>query len=409
MRTRCLRVALLGLVTGLSASSEEPVAPGRLVAKLPAGVSLGLRAPVFSAGGKQVAFEGTKEGGGGGLFVGETLHDACDSADWYQFSPSSGELARVIVVDGRQKLLVGKEELCDSLAILFPEWTPDGSRVVFEAGVGDKEVVFDGAKFGAKYDLVREHVVSPDSAHVAYVAVRQGQTFAVLDGKENGPWDDVTHTHFSDKGGVLGFAARRGKTWRIVFNGKELPEHDSVSLEHGFSPDGVSIAYVAGDGGRSRVIRDGKEEEAHEGVEWELIYRKSPELLAYRAFDDGKFHVVVNGKPLGDPCTFLEMVCVSPDGSRFAWHGGEPEHGCLYLDGKKGDSWEAVSDLRFSPDSKSFAYVAIVEETYSFVLNGKVVGTGDAYGPSEFSPDSSTYSFGLFAHGEFRWVEIKTP
>ncbi len=85
-------------------------------------------------------------------------------------------------------------------------------------------------------------VISHDGKHVAFhVRTEQGH-FMMVDGKPEGPYDDVDQPVFSPNSNHLGYAANRGGEykdsvynvsggkWFLVLDGKKGEEYDSVGL-----------------------------------------------------------------------------------------------------------------------------------------------------------------------------------
>lgn len=400
-----MRALLAALVVAAAAQAEEK--PGLLVAKMPEGAVAGITAATFSEDGKHVAYEATVEDQAG-VYAGARLVAACDGVEWLEFSRASGALGSVILVGERHQLFIDARKTLEADAILDAAWSPDGTRVVAVVTEKKKMSVFDGNKVGKAFDHVRFLVQSPDGKHLAFAARQNGKAFAVLDGVENGPWDDVIEPRFSLAGNVLGFGAKKDGKWRVVVGDREEPPHGHVSLAAGFSPDGVHVAWIAEDGGSCRMIHDGKADDPHDGLGEEMIFRVDPPLLAYAAVDRNRARLLVNGKPLGRDCSFITQLRASPDGKRVAWAAQNGEKQCAVVDGVEGKDYVQVRGLTFSPDGAHTAYVGWRPAGVDVVLDRSVVATSD--NPCDqvrFSPDGKSLSFGLLVEDEFRWVKVE--
>ncbi|HEY5947196.1 MAG TPA: hypothetical protein VIV40_16950 [Kofleriaceae bacterium] len=184
---------------------------------------------------------------------------------------------------------------CDGVAQL--QLGPRG-HVVYVATLGDEQhIVIDG-ELGATVDSIRHVLFRDDGAHVAWIgrmgsldvlalddtpvaawparreaklafrpssAAGEGSGLAYVMTSEHGeqvvvdattgPLYDEVRTPVWSRDGRLAYAARRGTTWLIVADGRELPAADSVG-----DPvlAGTRIAYAARRGTSSFVVVDGQ-------------------------------------------------------------------------------------------------------------------------------------------------------
>lgn len=183
--------------------------------------------------------------------------------------------------------------------------------------------------------------------HYAYAAKRGKKWLMVLDGKEGPEFVAVDSPQFSADGQHFAYRVVSQKAesagglfirWKMVADGKEGREFEELSLPI-FSPDSQHLAYRAkrtpGAEAREVLILDGKEVK-------ESDYASQIKLETMtRGFDD-------EGQPI-----------FSPDGRRWAYRARRKKNKELMLvDGTAGPEFEEVTDPVFSPDSQHFAYRA---------------------------------------------------
>ncbi|MDO6964405.1 TolB family protein [Rhizobium alvei] len=129
------------------------------------------------------------------------------------------------VMTGESEVVFSSSELIEA-----PNWTPDGSFLIFNAGGEIFRIAVDGKGLPVRIDtgdlddLNNDHILSPDGAEL-YVSSDDGHLYAVP---------------------VTGGMPRR------VSNHHSSPFHYYL---HGISPDGTTLAYVAVEGeGNDRRI-----------------------------------------------------------------------------------------------------------------------------------------------------------
>ena len=177
-------------------------------------------------------------------------------------------------------------------ALSFAQTEGQKIRLVF------REVALGQIFFGI---IINESlVVSPDSQHVAYVAVRGGKVFVVVDGVEGKEYDGIVTgggPRFSPDSQHVAYVAGRGEKRFVVVDGVEGKEYDGTGENTLiFSPDSQRVAYEAVRGGKHFVVVDGEEGQEYDGIVGGAP-RFSPDSqhVAYVAVRGGKVFVVVDG------------------------------------------------------------------------------------------------------------------
>lgn len=139
-----------------------------------------------------------------------------------------GQVSELTIIDrdgGNRRVLFEADEVLEA-----PNWTPDGSALIFNAGGELWRIPADGSaaptriETGALRDINNDHVLSPD-----------GQTI-----------------YFSENDGHLYAVPVTGGEPRRVSNTHATPHHYYL---HGISPDGSTLSYVAVEGpaGNKRI------------------------------------------------------------------------------------------------------------------------------------------------------------
>ena len=99
---------------------------------------------------------------------------------------------------------------------------------------------------GKSYNRCGNLVFSPDSQHLAYLALADGGWYVVVDNKEYGPYEvvDVTSPVFSPDSQRFAYSARTESYFSPFVDGVALGEYHKVFTPV-FSPDNNKVAYTA--------------------------------------------------------------------------------------------------------------------------------------------------------------------
>jgi dipeptidyl aminopeptidase/acylaminoacyl peptidase len=244
----------------------------------------------------------------------------------------------------------------------------DGTRVVYAANSGGQWWVYedDMRRYGP-YDHVAGLEVARND-RIIFVASRNGNSFAVVDGVEKNPYSSVAWLSPSPDGSRYGYVAQRDGTDGeiLVVDDREQGTYEAVqSLV--FSPAGKSwaaIAKVAAEEPRTYQRDDG------------TVVRTVPSGLDNR-------QIIVNGTPivarsyssllvLGGPSDGLYDVCVNDAGNRLVYFDRENGKGVNAIVPGVVNYAEACSELLsdaspvFTSDRRvSFAGVATADQNRS--------------------------------------------
>jgi len=137
-----------------------------------------------------------------------------------------------------------------------PVFSPDSLRLAYPVSLEPERwsLVVDG-KQGPSYDEIGAITFSPDSRHVAYVAIREGSQMVVLDGSEQRAYDNVGSVVFGPDGRELAYVAREGDSWRVVL-GKQAGKPYAAILSGPRFVGPQTVVYVAQRDGIWRVQQE---------------------------------------------------------------------------------------------------------------------------------------------------------
>ena len=94
---------------------------------------------------------------------------------------------------------------------------------------------------------------------MAYVARRDKKFAVVYDGKIGPLFDSIGQDTpvFSPDSKRMAYKAKKGDTWRLVVDNKELTSYEAVTPPR-FSPDSARMLYAGKKGEKQCLIADGR-------------------------------------------------------------------------------------------------------------------------------------------------------
>lgn len=125
---------------------------------------------------------------------------------------------------------------------------------------------------------------------------------------------------------------------------------------------------------------------------------------AYRMHGNGKEWWVINGKIKKPYDRVFGFVSWSQDGQQYSYCAREGDRSFVVTNGKEGESFEKVEDLRFSQDGKTLVYKATEGPRQFVVVNGQ---KSKPYGKVSFallSPDGKRVAYAIQRAGKWLYI-----
>jgi hypothetical protein len=260
-------------------------------------------------------------------------------------------------------------------------FSPDSKKFVYAARKGNQQSFVVNGKAGRMYNVTSEPVFSPDSKHLAYIAIDSNNLQCiVLDGKEGKEYKWVTNPMFSSDSKHIAYSVmKEGEKRLVVVDGKEGPVYEMQRAIDPviFGPNDNRVAYGAMKGGKGVAVIDEKEGPLYDGIGGEgasIALSPDGESFAYAAYIGEKWFVVLNGeeeRKYDDIASGSPIF--SPDGKHLFYGARKGGKWLVVIDGKEaGDEYEEISKgAVFSSDSKHLMYTAMAHGKWFVVLDGK--------------------------------------
>jgi hypothetical protein len=285
-----------------------------------------------------------------------------------------GEAAYVDGVGGKTYPSIANDPVSEAGTVNPFTFSRDGRRVGYVVGLsnapearGPRRVVLDGTE-GPVFDSVWSGGLgfSDDGKHFRYTAVRGGESFAVVDGVEYGPYERVGHPAFreyKDRDFVFGFDATRGGGQLFVVNGREFAADDVKGRELFFGEQAREPREVVR-GGKHFIMWEGKEVgpfDEEVGTFLHTTPRAGGLFVVFEGKRGDKQLAVVDGV-VGRPYDYVGEIYVSHGAAHTLYPARRGEDSFVVFDGKEGPTYSNVeidyAGTPFSPDGLHYAYAA---------------------------------------------------
>jgi WD40 repeat protein len=319
-----------------------------------------------------------------------------------------------VYVDGK-RVAVTEDTVGMSVAL-----SPDGAHIAYVAArKGKAWVMLDGHEASPEYKGdgfltgPTSLVFSPDGQHLAYVAATEGPGHShqvVLDGKGGEGYDGIQSLIFSPDGKRKAFAARTGKKWSVVVDGQAGFAYDQV-VGPAFSPDGGSVIYAARQDKAWTMVVNGQAGAAYSYLPGEALIGEQvignkdliPAHWSTVSRPSNSTAVLLNTGYMG-PIGFqyLNTVAFSGDGKHLAYTATWGSKWLVVRDGQNGQEYEkiGIGSPALSPDGKHLAYSVKTccftkEGPWKMSLDGQEgEGFDKMFNPS-FSPDGKHLAYAI--------------
>jgi len=222
---------------------------------------------------------------------GEERHEVDYRIDDVVYSPDSAHLAYVGL----------SEENSFVVKVFPPAFSPDSNRLAYvQRHIGsdkiDYSLTLDGEESPRFYWLnPRSVTFSPHSAHYAYIAGRAEQdalaVMMIADGEACPSYDAVTIPVFSPDSSHLAYAAMKRQKWFVVVDGREEGPYEEVWNPYFYQDYESRVGFLRSDESpQKRVARAGAG-----NWRWSPVFSPDSKHLAYLAKKNGTWRVVVDG------------------------------------------------------------------------------------------------------------------
>jgi len=363
---------------------------------------------VFSPGGKRFAhqrLERETKGAYRWLVIDGKQGDKVTAIQNLVFSPDETRFAylagheadkggQTLVVDGRN---VGRQGV-------NPQFSPDGKTVVTVGHTPTESVLLMNGKAGSRAKSIRGVHMSTGGINLLVLGnmSQSGQgtpgEFLGASGKkiEGSECQTIEWVKFSPDGKRYAALCSMAPMIKYMLVDGKKGEHYQGITDFEFSPDSSRYTYMARSSAGSFRVVDGEESQGYNGYQafaWGGGGKRFGYIGNGTMIKEGD--VIIDGKATKYPAP--RHVGFSADGSRWAFVGGDPFFGSLYVDGVEqkdvgviASTNEQASLFAFSPDGKSIAHHGFAgnRDKRGLVANGRLLAEfGQLYTAPLFTPD----------------------
>lgn len=325
------------------------------------------------------------------------------------------------------------------------EMNPHGRGAAYIARVGAQARVVLNGKPGNFYKDIDPYTLalSPDGQRIAYGAQRNEKNwFMVIDGREEGPFNEIGPPVFSPDSRHVAFEGKTGETWRIYLDRKRSAAAASYFEKPAFSADSKYVLYgenatdtqkqriaisdlefrktiykesygetlFNGDKSRVALVNEVGEKKkmltfsfdrpdaVTEGPLYDVIslraFSKDGSAVAYLAKKGQDTYLVLNEKeerlPDGE-YRAVPVVHTDNKGADMVIFGNDGAylHQAFTRDSTPKKKYKEAGEIVYNGDGTKYAYLAIKNERFLIVVNGKEGPFFDRVISPKFSPDGN--------------------
>lgn len=350
------------------------------------------------------------------------------------FSPDGSKVAYQAKQNDKWFVVVGNKRGPDFDLISQILFSPDSNRIAYIARQDNKAFVVVGNKRGSEYELVRSPILrpdgsrlpgidepsgsigfiafSPDSSKVAFWVRKDRKGFIVVDDQMGPQFDLVGEPVFSPDSSKIAYWAMQDEKDFVVIGDKRIPQFDKNSILGqilSFSPDG-KLAYLATSGKRWSIVIGDKRGPGFDEVTYP-VFSPDGSKVAYGANEKNKWFIVIDDKR-GLEFDKVYPLAFKPDGNRVAYEAIEGDRSFIVVEDKR---WPAYGKyilwFSFSADGSKFAYAATELDKGAIVVGDKQGPQFDDVGPPVFNQDGSKVAYGARQGRRLWWkvLDVKQP
>ncbi len=141
----------------------------------------------------------------------------------------------------------------DKLGVEPIVFSPDSQHIAYIAIQGDKQLVVKDGKPGPAYYVSKAPIFSPDSQHLAYMAGQGGKDFVVVDGKPGPNYNTIDLLVFSPDSRVA-YIALQENNWFITVDENLIPVTGAISGYAKLVFDSQNILHLFADVWRDKTL-----------------------------------------------------------------------------------------------------------------------------------------------------------
>ena len=361
--------------------------------------------PIFSADGNHFAYS-AKDNNQSLLIIDHNQNQLLEkglSVYFMQFAPDNKNLV-YILFNGQYYFMVfhglrsKAYESIDESSIYF---SADGSKIAYIASKDHKQAIVNNGVEGQWFNNVGCPVLSPDGKRLAYTAVNGKETILITDDIVSRPYESISDLQFNKDSKHYACVAKYRDQYVIIYDGHE-GEMFPVIHSPLFSPDGNHFVYAMelkdGDektNGNYAIADGGRLGPYSTIVPASFKYNNDGTILLFNVLKDTKNSVMVNGIEKANYKNVISGTAVfSPDNKHIAYIAEKSDAKQIAnIDGVESKQYDAVYAVTFSPNSSKYAY-SVKEGNHAFVVvDGKAGNSYDALLGSGFVLFNSENAF----------------
>lgn len=246
------------------------------------------------------------------------------------------------------------------------DFAKDGRLLVVAVKPTEVGLFVEGGRVGGSYDslsLSEGFIKSlSTSERLAFIAVKDGRVFLVVDGREYGPFDGFAPNMFTftADGSALIAVVQTGERIAVLVNGERVASFDSLPWDHedrplfAIAPEGAGFAVAGITDDQTRVVVNGEVVGDYPAIgRDDFLFSADGRRFGFIAYDtDARAQVIIDGDSAGTFAAAGALLFTDPD-NHPAFLLQESDQIKLFVDGLTSEPLNLIQDVALDPEDRS--------------------------------------------------------
>ncbi len=265
-------------------------------------------------------------------------------------------------------------------------------------------LIYNTSKTQEYNEIVYDSIIfSPDSKRLVYIAKERDESFLILNGQRQNPYDEILYPIFSPDSDRLAYTVKKDDFWHLVIDKEEGDKLDSPV--YAIFSENKDEGYIKIENGKEYFILGEDKQEWDYILKTSLLFSGSAKDYIYAAQNELGWYVVYNGVIDGPYIAILDTA-ISIDGKSIAFNANIDGEWYLITAKEKLGPFEYVGDIAFNPVNNDFAYCKYEDSKWNLAYNNLPIKSYKGVYAPKFSLDGKYLAYVAQAESQLSLIII---